>query len=443
MNNVILHIEYLLRSHDCVVFPGWGAFIARHIPARFSDAESTLMFPPQRKLAFNGELIEDDGLLASSISRRDKISYQEATDAIRRAAQQLRACLENDGEIAFGHLGLFTLRDGQPMRFYPDRNAVNQTFMGLLPIHLLPISRRETAPVQTAVKLDIIPSETIQETDMANETDSERRHLGYRPRHAEKRRPRFTPLQRGIAAAVATVTVAVTLVLFFLNPIKLINEPLRASIGATLDDSNSMDNTLTGTIELVEVDSEMIEVPEQTKVEIVNSWRDAQRPEEQYSASSATETSSGNSQVKAAMKTLSRDSQTAPEPKPAAAKAETTKAKPAPAAKPATAEKPAPAAKPTPATKPAPAKAAEKPAAAPAASGTLRFNQADPYCVVVASFPTQEQATRYLSEHKSKKLGIANQNGKYRVYAATASSKAEADRMKNSVNVEGAWVCSK
>ena len=89
METVILHIEYLLRHHECVVLPGWGAFIARRVPASFCMQGNVLMTPPSRGLAFNAELREDDGLLVSSMCRREKMSYPEAADYVRRQVEYI------------------------------------------------------------------------------------------------------------------------------------------------------------------------------------------------------------------------------------------------------------------------------------------------------------------------------------------------------------------
>ena len=77
------------------------------------------MMPPSRRVAFNAELQEDDGLLASSLCRREKLTYGEAASYIRRQVEYINDLLLSDGEIPFGNLGVFVSRDGAPVRFYP------------------------------------------------------------------------------------------------------------------------------------------------------------------------------------------------------------------------------------------------------------------------------------------------------------------------------------
>ena len=78
MITICEHIEYLLRNHDCVIVPGWGAFIAQYQPASFT--EDGQMLPPSRLIGFNASISHQDGLLASSVMRREKISYDAASN---------------------------------------------------------------------------------------------------------------------------------------------------------------------------------------------------------------------------------------------------------------------------------------------------------------------------------------------------------------------------
>lgn len=72
---------------------------------------------------------------------------------------------------------------------------------------------------------------------------------------------------------------------------------------------------------------------------------------------------------------------------------------------------------------------------------SVRFNDDDSYCVVVASFPTKAQASRYLDQHSSKQLGIMEKDSKYRVYAATAATYGDAEKERAAVGMEDAWIC--
>ena len=68
MNHLILHIEYLLLRHDCVIVPGLGAFIATASPALI-DVVKGPMLPPRRSVMVNQAVTTADGLLPNSIGR--------------------------------------------------------------------------------------------------------------------------------------------------------------------------------------------------------------------------------------------------------------------------------------------------------------------------------------------------------------------------------------
>ena len=71
------HIEILLLSHDCVIIPGFGGFIAHHVDARY-DADDRLWLPPYRTLGFNPQLTLNDSLLVQSYVEAYDMSYPDA-----------------------------------------------------------------------------------------------------------------------------------------------------------------------------------------------------------------------------------------------------------------------------------------------------------------------------------------------------------------------------
>ena len=83
MENLSLHIEYLLLRHDCVVVPGIGAFINIYQTPEFDTATGKIT-PMMREVRFNGAVRSDDGLLANSYARKYQISYREGAELLRQ-----------------------------------------------------------------------------------------------------------------------------------------------------------------------------------------------------------------------------------------------------------------------------------------------------------------------------------------------------------------------
>ena len=75
----------------------------------------------------------------------------------------------------------------------------------------------------------------------------------------------------------------------------------------------------------------------------------------------------------------------------------------------------------------------------------LRFSDSDPYCLIVASLPTEELAKQFIAETSGNELKILSKDGKYRVYVATGRNTAEALAMKSRPEIASrfsdAWVC--
>ncbi len=113
------HIEYLVYQHDCVVIPGVGAIIAYHTPA-YVDSEKNLIYPPTRLLTFNGQITHSDGLLASSVARRESVSYDKAVEMVAQSVSDMMTCLESQNEFVLGQLGYLRKNDEGSVEFVPN-----------------------------------------------------------------------------------------------------------------------------------------------------------------------------------------------------------------------------------------------------------------------------------------------------------------------------------
>lgn len=100
------HIAYLLTCHDCVIVPGWGAFISQRTSASF-DSVTGVFTPPCRSITFNATIADTDGLLASSVSRRERMPYARAVDCVAAEIDSWRHQLDRDGELVIPRVGTF------------------------------------------------------------------------------------------------------------------------------------------------------------------------------------------------------------------------------------------------------------------------------------------------------------------------------------------------
>ncbi len=118
MFSIIEHIEYLLTCHDCVVVPGWGAFIANYREARYDESREMLE-RPLRWIGFNANVSHNDGLLAHSLMRREGLTYEQAMSFIADSVTTFRQQLAMDCEVSMGRLGYFRRNEGRYIEFVP------------------------------------------------------------------------------------------------------------------------------------------------------------------------------------------------------------------------------------------------------------------------------------------------------------------------------------
>jgi hypothetical protein len=125
--NLEKYIAELLSEHDCVIIPGFGGFIGNYTHARVHPVHHTF-FPPYKKLLFNINLKQNDGLLATRISFHEGISYERAMDEISGKVEgwmhQLREhkVLQIDpiGKLTRSREGNIQFEQDQALNFLPD-----------------------------------------------------------------------------------------------------------------------------------------------------------------------------------------------------------------------------------------------------------------------------------------------------------------------------------
>lgn len=122
MTPLLLHIEYLLRSHDCVIVPSLGAFIASRRPACF-NRQAAVILPPCTEVMFNASITNNDGLIANSIARRMGMPYPQALAQLDAWVAELTAQLHSERQVSLGSLGSLSLGDDDNIVFTPSAES--------------------------------------------------------------------------------------------------------------------------------------------------------------------------------------------------------------------------------------------------------------------------------------------------------------------------------
>lgn len=112
------HISYLLFDHECVVVPGFGAFLTRYYHAEINPA-TDMMRPPSKRVSFNKRINENDGLLAKHISRNEGISYSQAMESIAISVRGWKRILRTGKKVNLPGIGRLYLDNESRIQFNP------------------------------------------------------------------------------------------------------------------------------------------------------------------------------------------------------------------------------------------------------------------------------------------------------------------------------------
>ncbi|GMN07784.1 SPOR domain-containing protein [Croceitalea sp. MTPC5] len=137
------YIEELLYRYNCVVMPGFGAFLAQTTSARI-DSTSNTLYPPTKIISFNEQLSKNDGLLVSYVSKAKKLSYEDMLEEISETSIKWKETLEKGEAIELFGIGKLTLSAEHKIQFKPEDkiNYLTSSF-GLSPFGSTPIVREE------------------------------------------------------------------------------------------------------------------------------------------------------------------------------------------------------------------------------------------------------------------------------------------------------------
>ncbi|UZO81656.1 SPOR domain-containing protein [Aquimarina sp. ERC-38] len=118
MNHTAAYLKDLLYRYDCVILPGFGAFLSQRKPA-FIQENSQHFYPPSKVISFNEQLQHNDGLLANYIASVEKCSFKEAVDKIEIYVTNLKNSLYNQ-EVYLKNIGAFFTSGEGRLQFKPD-----------------------------------------------------------------------------------------------------------------------------------------------------------------------------------------------------------------------------------------------------------------------------------------------------------------------------------
>ncbi len=167
------YIRDLLFRYECVIVPEFGGFLTKTISATI-DKKTQTLHPPTKRLGFNSQLVENDGLLANYIASVEQIPYDAALNFIGFEVKDWQNKIAKE-KVVLENIGYFYLNDTDKLQFEPDTeiNYLTEAF-GLGTLMAPEISRDEL--LEEEVKFDLIEG-SVSDKDIYLNTDSKRKTL--------------------------------------------------------------------------------------------------------------------------------------------------------------------------------------------------------------------------------------------------------------------------
>jgi nucleoid DNA-binding protein len=125
------YIKDLLYRYECVIIPGFGAFLTQSRSAHI-DAGTHTFYPPSKALSFNRQLQTNDGILANYVASVEQCSYELALQKIRNFTGRLSLDLSEGKTVTLKHIGDFFLNAENTFQFIPsEKENFNTASFGL------------------------------------------------------------------------------------------------------------------------------------------------------------------------------------------------------------------------------------------------------------------------------------------------------------------------
>ncbi len=138
---IATHISDLLYRYDCVILPGFGAFLTQKESAHYNESAQAF-YPPKKRISFNSQLKKNDGLLANYIAELRQVKYSEAVYSIGEFVEKLNHQLSKKQPVTLDNIGNLTLSAEGNLQFEPvaENNYLTEAF-GLNKVDAIAVTR--------------------------------------------------------------------------------------------------------------------------------------------------------------------------------------------------------------------------------------------------------------------------------------------------------------
>lgn len=159
------YITDLLHQYDCVIIPGLGGFIGNYHPAHIKLLQQ-MVEPPSKKIVFNSNLKNNDGLLAFHIASEENITFEEAVRKISEFVDDVFSKFALKQTVIIDGVGKLNSDKENNLLFEPE-NEINfqlESF-GLEPVHALSVVKKEIHKHEVKFKDKVVRGNTAEKTN--------------------------------------------------------------------------------------------------------------------------------------------------------------------------------------------------------------------------------------------------------------------------------------
>ncbi|MGB5668085.1 MAG: hypothetical protein WBM53_14680, partial [Maribacter sp.] len=162
------YISDLLYRYNCVVVPGFGAFLSQLKSAKINQNTNSF-YPPSKTLSFNEQLTSNDGLLVAHIAEVEMTSYEEMLQIVAEKVGQWKKALNHGERLTFEHIGEIKFNKEGKIQFQPSYqvNHLTSSF-GLSSFVSIPITRevlkKEVVAIEEKIPFIITPEKRKEST---------------------------------------------------------------------------------------------------------------------------------------------------------------------------------------------------------------------------------------------------------------------------------------
>jgi hypothetical protein len=113
------YISELLYRYECIVVPGLGAFLTHKVSAEI-DEQAQVFSPPKKRLSFNEQLQQNDGILTNHIATSEKVSYENALAKIAKQVAEIQHRLKQNQTVSLKYVGDLSRHKIGALEFEPS-----------------------------------------------------------------------------------------------------------------------------------------------------------------------------------------------------------------------------------------------------------------------------------------------------------------------------------